>query len=139
MILNSFDKYRDKGLLILRIGLGIMFMIHGYPKITGGIEKWTDIGGAMENLGITFMPAFWGFMASFAEFFGGLLLIIGLLFRPANFLLFFTMFVAALMHIKSGDPISSAYHSIEDGIVFLSLIFIGPGIYSLDEKIGKKE
>lgn len=39
MILRSLDKYRDVGLLILRVGIGLMFMIHGFPKLFGGPEK----------------------------------------------------------------------------------------------------
>ncbi|WP_369811116.1 DoxX family membrane protein [Hymenobacter mellowenesis] len=26
----------DFGLLIIRVGIGLMFMLHGYPKLTGG-------------------------------------------------------------------------------------------------------
>ncbi len=40
MILRSLDKYRDVGLLILRVGIGIMFMGHGLPKLIAGPEKW---------------------------------------------------------------------------------------------------
>ena len=36
MIFRFLDKYRDIGLLILRVGIGIMFMIHGLPKLTAG-------------------------------------------------------------------------------------------------------
>ena len=35
---NRFDK--DLGLLLIRITLGGLFMIYGWPKITGGVEKW---------------------------------------------------------------------------------------------------
>ena len=134
-LLRNFYPSRDLGLLILRLGIGIMFMIHGWPKITGGVEKWTGLGGSMENLGIAFAPAFWGFMAAFAEFFGGLLLVLGLFFRFTNVLLVFTMIVAAIVHLKGDDGFGGASHAIEAGILFFSLIFIGPGRYSLDEKI----
>jgi putative oxidoreductase len=36
MIFHKLDKHRDKGLLILRVGIGIMFMCHGFPKLTAG-------------------------------------------------------------------------------------------------------
>jgi putative oxidoreductase len=38
------------------------------------------------------------------------------------------------MHLSKGDGLSVASHAIENGIVFFSLIFIGPGRLSLDEK-----
>src|SRR5690349_759014 len=99
MLFTRLDKYRDEGLLLLRIGIGIMFMVHGCPKIMGGAEKWEGLGNSMGSLGIHFWPVFWGFMAAFAEFGGGILLALGLFFRPAAFLLFVTMFVAVIKHL----------------------------------------
>lgn len=133
-ILSSLSKYSDVGLLIIRVGLGVMFLMHGYPKVMGGPEKWEKLGGAMGNVGITFLPVFWGFMAAIAEAGGGILLALGLFFRPACILLAFTMLIAATVHIKDEGTIMSASHSIEVGIVFLGLIFTGPGKYSVDKK-----
>ena len=62
----------DIALLILRVGIGIMFILHGYPKMMGGMEKWILLGSyGMSSLGIDYFPAFWGFMSAFSEFFGG--------------------------------------------------------------------
>ncbi len=138
MLFRQLDKYRNLGLFILRFGIGICFMIHGYPKLAGGPAMWAKIGGVMSMVGISFAPAFWGFMAAFSEFFGGLLLLLGFFFRPANLLLFVTMVMATTMHFAKGDDFNTASHALELGIVFLSLIFVGPGAYSLDEKFGKK-
>lgn len=135
MILTSLNKHRHIGLLILRIGLGCMFLIHGGPKLFGGPEEWEKIGMAMNNLGIGFIPTFWGFMAAISEFIGGACLILGLFFRPACILLTITMLVAAIHHLSRGDGLSGASHAIEVGIVFLSFILIGAGKYSLDEKM----
>ena len=135
MILTFLNKHRHIGLLILRIGLGCMFLIHGGPKLFGGPEKWEKLGMAMNSLGIGFIPTFWGFMAAISEFFGGACLILGLFFRPACILLTITMMVAAISHLSRGDGLSGASHAIEVGIVFLSFILIGAGKYSLDEKL----
>lgn len=135
MILTSLSKYRDFGLLMLRIGLGGMYLFHGWPKISGGPERWAKLGGAMGNLGIDFAPSFWGFMAAFAEFFGGLMLIFGFFFHPAAALMATTMAVAAISHFSRGDGLGGASHAIENGIVLASLFFIGPGKYSLDAKL----
>lgn len=136
MIFNGLSRYRDYGLLILRVGLGIMFLYHGVPKLLGGPGVWEKLGGAMGNLGISFAPTLWGLMAALAEAGGGLALAAGFLFRPACALLTFTMFVAALKHLSTpGEGLFAASHAIEVGIVFLSLILIGPGRFSLDEKL----
>lgn len=132
MFLSSLSKYSDLGLLILRVIVGSMFLYYGRPMLFGGPAKWAQVGQAMGALNIHFWPAFWGFMAGFAEFFGGICLILGLFFRPMCMLLVFTMAVAANMHLRKGEGLFGAGHAIEDGVVFLSLIFIGPGRYSLD-------
>ena len=94
----------------------------------GQVQRW----GVLE-----FLPVFWGFMAAVAESFGGLCLILGLFFRPACILLTITMLVAASRHLSQGDGLRGADHAMEVGIVFLSLILIGPGKYSLDEKLSR--
>lgn len=134
MIFSSLGRFRDLGLLILRAGVGVMFVLHGWPKITGGSEMWTGLGGAMSNLGVTFAHPFWGFMAALAEFGGGILMILGLAFRPAALIMAFNMAVAALFHLNKGDGIQGASHAIELGIVFVSLFILGPGRYSVDRK-----
>ncbi len=137
MILTFLTKYRELGLLLLRVGLGVMFVIHGAPKIMGGPETWTALGKATSSVGIHFLPIFWGFMAACAECFGGLFLILGLFFRPACILLGITMTVAAMMHLSMLKPgtnfMSVVAHPIEMAIVFYSLILIGPGKYSVDK------
>jgi putative oxidoreductase len=135
MIWISLNKYRDIGLLILRLGIGGMFIFHGAPKILGGPDMWEKLGTTMGIFGIHFLPVFWGFMSSFAEFFGGIFLILGFLFRPACVLLTINMIVATSMHLNRGDGLGISSHAIEAGILFLSLILIGPGKYSLDEKL----
>ncbi len=132
MVLRFLDKYRDIGLLILRVGIGIMFTIHGLPKLIAGPETWTMLGGSMKSLGVGFAPMAWGFMAAFSEFAGGLLLALGFFTRPACFFLLVTMIVATAMHISKGDPFVAYSHAMEAGILFISLILIGPGKYSLD-------
>ena len=139
MFLKFLERYRNLGLLILRAGIGLMFVYRGWPKISGGFELWKGLGSAMGNLGINFIPEFCGFMSAFAEFFGGIMLILGLLFRPAVILLAFNMFVATLFHFNRGDTLAMTSHAIELGVVFVGLIFIGPGKYSLDEIFTKRK
>jgi len=128
-------SYRDAGILVLRLGFGIMFMFHGFPKIMGGTYEWEKAGTEMQALGISFLPAFWGFMSAFAEFVGGTLLILGLFTRVFAVLMFINMIVAAVSHLTKDPALLASAYPIEDGIVFLSLIIMGPGRYSLDAMI----
>ncbi len=119
------------GLLILRLGIGAAFMFYGIPKLLGGPDKWAGLGQAMGSVGITFAPAFWGFMAAISMALGGLLLILGLAVRPAAALMCATMLVATLMHLRAGDPASNTLHAAEMALVFLALVFTGAGRYHL--------
>lgn len=131
-LFSKLGRYQQTALLILRVGLGAMMIWHGYPKLTGGPDKWASIGKAMHHLGLHDFPTFWGFMAAVAEAIGGLCLIIGFAFRPACLLLLITMIVAALKHLGSG-PFSGATHAIELAVVFLGMFISGPGKYAFDK------
>ena len=120
------DKHRDYGLLILRIGIGLMFVVvHGFPKVAGGSQTWEGLGKSMAVFGIEFAPTFWGFMATVSEFLGGMCLITGILFRPACALMTFTMFMAVMANFRGGYGLAS--QPLELCILFLSLIFTGAG------------
>lgn len=135
-------RLRDVGLLILRIGLGAAFIAHGLPKLLAGPHGkpmgWESVG-SMAHLP---MPVVFGFLAAIAEAGGGLLIVLGLLFRPACLVLFVNMMVALfLVHLRKGDPYVVYSHPLEDAIVFLALVLIGPGAYSVDASLwrGKGE
>jgi putative oxidoreductase len=127
-------RQADIGLVILRFGIGSMFFLHGAPKLLAGPERWSELGAAMSSIGVTGGSAFWGFMASFSEFFGAICLVLGLFSRVASFLLLFTMVVAASWHLTRGDGLMGSSHAIELAIVFLCLLIAGPGSFSLDHR-----
>ena len=135
MLFTNLHKYKDEGLLFLQIGMGIMMIYHGAPKMFGGVEGWIKVGAAMKFVGITFAPAFWGFMAASAEFIGGLLIMLGLATRVACIFVAGTMVVAAAMKFATGAGLFGASQAIENGIVYLSILIAGPGTYSLDHKL----
>lgn len=139
MMQTKSEHCRDIGLLILRIGVGVMFMVHGIPIITAGPELWAKVGSSMAHFGIHFWPTEWGFLAAISECGGGLLMIVGLFFRPAMAFMFITMAVATTQHLAGGEGIQIASHAIEAGVLFLSLIFIGPGKYTLMRLFKKTE
>ncbi len=134
MLLKFLGKYRDAGLLFLRIGLGAAFIIHGLPKLTGGPKLWASLGKNMSELGIDFLPAFWGFMAAATEGIGGIFLILGFCYRPVCLLLTFTMIVATLTLASAKNADFTTYsHPLKMAVVFVSLAFIGPGKFSIDK------
>ncbi len=140
MVKNFLNKYSDAGILFLRIGIGFAFIfVHGWGKIMGGPELWGKLGGSMANLGITFAPVFWGFMAAISEFGGGILILLGLFTRPASAFMAFTMLVAFIQHSSKLDPWNRTIYPMEMFAVFMALLFIGAGKYSIDALISRKK
>ncbi len=131
MAWRFLGKYRDEGLLLLRLGIGFMFIMHGGFKLLDGPDRWESLGHAMRHFGVRQWPLLWGLLASLAEFLGGICFILGALFRPASLLLLIVMIVAATVQYHKGGLMVAA-HPIEMGILFAGLLFIGPGRYSVD-------
>lgn len=137
MIWTSLDRFRDAGLLLMRLGLGTLFItIHGGRKLLGGPERWEAAGEAIQYFGISFLPVMWGFLAGIFELVGGLFLLLGLLFRPATLMILVVMIVAATSQFVEGT--GSPYWPVEIGIVMIALFFVGPGAYSLDERFKRR-
>ena len=122
----------ELGLTVLRVGIGILFIGHGFPKLIGGASKWLWLGQQMGNLGITFAPLFWGFCAAFSECVGGICLVPGLGTRVASCFMAFTMFVAVIHHIAKGDSYGYISFPLSQMIIFIALVIAGGGRFSLD-------
>jgi len=126
----------DLGLLLLRLAVGFSVLIfHGWGKLTGGPETWARVGESMGNLGLNVWPAAWGLAAALAESLGSLLLILGLLTRPAAALLAITMLVAVSRHLGLPPEAAAAgwkgaSHALELLGVYLALLLAGPGAYA---------
>ena len=131
-MLSFLSKYSDLGLLIGRVGLGVTYVLYGWPKLAGGAPMWTRLGHAMASGGISFFPLAWGLLASLSEFFGGALLILGFLFRPACCFIGFTMFVAFMSLLHAGRHFPEYAQPLQMLFVFVMLAFVGPGKYSID-------
>ena len=120
------DRYRDVGLLILRLGFGLSFFwYHGYPKLAGGPETWERIGDAVANVGITFAHPAWGLAAALSEGAGGLLFAAGLFFRPVCVALLGVMVMATVDQF--GREMPQPEHALKNAFVVAGLFFVGPG------------
>jgi len=117
----------------MRIGIGILSIGHGFPKIVGGPAQWRELGQAITVFGIHFLPVFWGFLAACAEFFGGIALTVGFGTRIASISLIGTMIVACAWHLQRGDPYSAYSFSLSLLVVFFTLFIVGSGPLSVDQ------
>lgn len=102
-----------------------------------GPDLWIKLGKSMQFVGVGAYPIFWGLMAALSESVGGFLFLIGFAFRPACLFLLITMTVATMkdFHDIPGNFMDKwliVSHPFELGSLFLSLLLIGPGKFSVD-------
>lgn len=136
LTLSSLERHRDLGLLVARVGIGLFFVfVHGWPKLAGGPEAWTKLGGALGRLGIDLGHSWFGLFAALAETAGGALIALGFLTRWSCLALIATMAMASFVHLDEGDPIGVASHAMKMGLFFIGLLFVGPGRYSVDARL----
>jgi putative oxidoreductase len=125
----------DWGILIIRFGLGLVFLYHGYPKMTG---RWGEVKGSRESLtksigrlGLPF-PYYLAMLVGVIEYFGGALLILGLSTRWVAMALVVVMLVATGRNLVEKGFLGSADFPFSLLITLLGLIFLGGGSISLD-------
>lgn len=132
--LGTGRPFGDFGLLILRMSGGLMLALaHGRGKLPPSemfIEGTGDLGFPI--------PVFFAWAASLSEFFGALFVAVGLATRPAAFLAGCVMATAAFMSHAS-DPFGKKELPLLFLAVMVTIIFTGPGRYSLDALIGGKK
>lgn len=130
--MKNFFQKPDLGLLILRVLVGVLMFGNGVKTFMAGRMAWDFMGKQMAIFGITAYPVAWGLAAAATYALGGVLFAIGALFRWACFFLLCTMVVAATYHLEGGhDFFKEIGYSFTLGSVFLAMMFVGPGAYSV--------
>jgi len=130
----SHKKNINTGLLLMRITLGVLLFLHGFSKLTHGID---GIFGRMTGIGF---PGVFSYGVYLGEVVAPILIIIGFRTRLAALIFAFNMLVAALLsHSDSIFALSrTGAWAIElIGLYFfgsLSLFFTGAGKYAVSTK-----
>lgn len=127
-ILPSADKTATFAPLAIRIAVGASMALHGYQKF---FEYGLDGVSANFEAGGMPLPYVSAILASSAEFFGGILLLLGAFSRYAAVPVAFTMFVAALWHWS--DPFAKMEYPLVLMLGAVSVFLSGPGKLSVDE------
>jgi putative oxidoreductase len=125
-------KYADFGLLLLRVSVGILFILYTAPALMGGPSAWAHFAAGARNWGIHSHFQIWGFVIALLGCIGGVLVIFGLFFRPAVLLLL-VLGIGHAMGVKHGGGWRTAFPSIEMCFVLAGILFVGPGKYSVDK------
>ncbi len=131
--MHILDRVQPLALAVLRVVLGTILIAHGKQKVFGGLGNITHM---VAGLG---MPGWMGYLVAGTEFFGGILLVLGLITRLVGVAVTIEMLVAIFrVHLKNG--LFSSHNGFEFPMLVcaaaFSLIFFGAGPISLDWLFG---
>jgi putative oxidoreductase len=123
---------RDLVLLLSRIGLGVVFIAHGWQKFqTNGLDR---TAAGFEQMGVP-APTLSAYYATGIELLGGVALILGVLTPAVGVLLALDM-VGALVfvHLSNGVFVANGGWELVGvlGLLSLTLAVVGAGRISLD-------
>lgn len=131
---NYGEKQVDIALLIVRIGIAIMMLVHGIPKLemllSGETTQFPGVLGMSPGLSLA--------LTVLAEVFCSLLILIGLGTRLAVIPLIITMLVA-VFYIHAADPFANQELGLHYLLAYVVLLVLGSGKFSLDATIIKND
>lgn len=143
------DKRTDIALLILRVGLGLIVLFYGSQKL---LQAFGGAGFAqtVDWMGSTYhIPRLFASLAIFAEFFGSLGLIFGLLTPVAAIGVMCSMATAFYLQASKPGALSTVFsqgHPADAAQIFyplflciaaLCILIAGAGRYSVDARLFK--
>jgi putative oxidoreductase len=133
-VMSLLKKWEPLTLLLLRCGLGFVFIYHGYPKLFGSTERFVE---SFQAIGL---PAYFVYVAGIIEFFGGLAMALGLLTPVVGIILLLEMAVAMWKY-----NFNEGFYAVREyelplilGLASLALAATGAGMFSLDHLIFRK-
>jgi putative oxidoreductase len=134
----SSSRWQDLGLLVLRFGPGLVFVMHGWQKLA--VFGHAGVAQGFVAIGIPF-PVPSAALITAVELGGGALLLAGAATRVAAALLAFAMFVAVtVVHLPNGFfapngiefPLSLLLSNVAIGLA-------GAGNYSIDALVSARQ
>lgn len=125
--MNNSQEYAA---LVLRVGLGLMFIAHGLLKVL--VFTLPGTAGFFESVGF---PGWTAYLVAYAEIGGGVLLLSGFAVRAVSLALVPVLLGATVVHLGNGWVFSNANGGWEYP-AFLTLAavvqaLLGPGKYAV--------
>ena len=134
---DSQNRKMNFGLLIMRLGLTAVLFLHALPKLFAGAHSWKSVGTSLSFINIGLPPMVFGFAILFLEALGAVSFVFGYLFRAACTILFILFGLYFFNYFQIGYNTLMLW-SLGLAAVFLGLIYVGPGRYSIAVKLEKK-
>jgi putative oxidoreductase len=130
--LQFLGKYRETGLLLIRVSIGLIFIILLGPVLWSP-GSWDDFGSAMRHLDFHSHYKFWGFTGALLGCVGGILMVLGLFFRIGVLLALVVMLVHLVALWSARGDLYTRLPALEMSILLVSVLLVGPGKYSVDK------
>ena len=126
--MRYLDRLQPLALVVMRLTVGAIMLVHGSHKVFGGLHHHAQM---VAGLGL---PAWLGYVSAFAEFLGGLMLLVGFFTRVAACVVCFDLIVAIWkVHWHNGLTGDHGYEfPLAVATLALALIFFGAGPIALD-------
>lgn len=126
--MRYLDRLQPLALLVMRLSLGAIMTAHGYQNV---FRHLRDHAHMVASLG---MPAWLGYVSSFTELLGGLLILAGFFTRPAALAVCIDLIVAILkVHLHNGLMGEHGYEfPLAIATLAFALIFFGGGPIAID-------
>jgi putative oxidoreductase len=135
-MLNFFGTLASWGPDFLRLTVGVIMIVHGYPKIADPAFR-KGLAQFIQSLGFR-PPLFWAYVVGIAEFFGGICLLLGLFTRLAALVLAIE-FLVIIVKVKWPKGFMADKGGAEYDwalwMMLLSLLVTGPGRLALDHRL----
>lgn len=133
MIRRFLDRLQPLALLVMRCTLGAIMIAHGWLKVSNG-HFGEKMAATVASMGF---PGWLGYVVTWLEFLGGMLIIAGILTRVLGLLFTVEMAVAIWkVHGKNGFVGPGGYEfALAVGVIAFALIWFGGGLISVDHLI----
>lgn len=135
---SIYEPFAPYAYAFMRLCVGAVIVPHGYAKLFQGAIG--GAAGAIAKLGLE--PAMpWAYLITVVEFFGGIMLAIGLLTRlaAAALVIEFAVIVFGVKYASGFFAFKGGFeYELLLGLLCLAIFFKGGGRFSLDRLIGKE-
>jgi putative oxidoreductase len=136
MMAGGLTLAQGWGIAVLRVVVGIVFLVHGGQKLF--VWGFSTVAGFFGQVGIP-LPLLAAIVVTLVEFLGGLALVAGLFTRWAAIPLAINMLGAMLtVHLKAGFFLPDGYEFVLTLLAAnVALVLLGSGEASVDKLLGK--
>ena len=129
---DTNSSFISLGILFLRFTIGILLFVAGSGKVLGWFGGY-GVEATLQGYGKMGFSALLAYLSMYTEFFGGLLLTVGLLTRLSAFAIMINMLVATIVTLPNGfmGP-TGAQTPFLFLVIDVVILLTGPMAFSLD-------